>query len=340
MSTEPVPSKLRFPALSGPVLGLIIVLSLFIILIGSKSSQDLAAFRSLRNIQVLVQEATVPAVVALGALLIIVSGGIDLSVGSVVALVTVITMSIYRNRYAATGSTTLASLMAVPAGVAVGAACGCLNGLIITRLRVTPFVATLGMLSMARGLAYWVSERVVLNFPREGRPEWADALATAFPKTGLFNPGFWSLILLAIAVAAFLRYTVWGRYCYAIGSNESAARLCGVPIERNKVLLYTLAGLLTGWAGILQFAREGSGNPGGSKELELRVIAAVVIGGASLTGGRGTVGGALLGVLILEILNNGVNNVQVPVEIQLILIGLIIIANTALSHWQRGERKG
>src|SRR5262249_48205659 len=113
------------------------------------------------------------------------------------------------------------------------------------------------------------------------------------------SPGFWSLVLLALAVAVLLSLTVLGRYCYAIGSNEATARLCGVAIARNKLAIYLLAGLLTGWAGVLSFAHVGSGDPASSQGLELLVIAAVVIGGARLSGGQGTVLGTLLGVLIL-----------------------------------------
>ncbi len=321
------------PMLSGPVLGLIGVLGLFIVLIGLKG--DLHNFLSLRNLQVLVQEGTIPAVIALGMLMVIVSGGIDLSVGSVVALVTVVTMQVYRHVYLHGGSMTAASLAAVPAGIAVGGACGLANGLIITQLRLPPFVATLGMLGIARGLAVWLAERQLITFPRDARPAWVDGLNKVHADTTLFNPGFWSLAALAVGVAVLLRYTILGRYCYAIGSSEPTARLCGVAVERNKVMIYTLAGLLTGWAGVLMFAHGTSGDPSAGEGLELRVIAAVVIGGASLNGGQGTVTGTLLGVLILEVLGNGVNTYNVPVEVQYILIGVIIIANTALSHWQR-----
>jgi ribose transport system permease protein len=319
--------------LSGPVIGLLTVLGLFIILIGLKG--ELGHFLSLRNLQVLVQEGTIPAVVALGALLVIVSGGIDLSVGSVVALVTVVTMQVYRSLYTGPESVPTASLAAVLAGVAAGGACGLVNGLIITRLHIPPFVATLGMLGIARGLAVWLAERQMLALPIGERPGWVKSLQTVHPGATVFNPGFWSLVALAVAVAVLLRFTVLGRHVYAIGSNEATARLCGVPVARTKVLIYTLAGLLTGWAGVLMFAQGESGNPSGAEGLELQVIAAVVIGGASLTGGQGTVVGTMIGVLILEVLANGVNTYNVPVEVQYILIGVIIIANTALSSWQR-----
>jgi ribose transport system permease protein len=319
--------------LSGPALGLAVILSLFLLLIGMKGG--LGTFLSRANAQVLVHDNTIPAIAALGMLVIVISGGIDLSIGSVVALVTVVTMQVYRLLYLQSGSTAVASLLAVPAGIAVGGLCGLSNGLIITLFRVPPFVTTLGMLSIARGLATWLAERRNINFPLGGRPAWVDALAQTQASYLVFYPGFWSLVVLGIATAVFLKYTALGRYCYAIGSNEATARLCGVAIGRTKVTLYTLAGLLTGWAGVLSFAHVGNGDPSGNIGLELIVIAAVVIGGASLNGGQGTVVGTLLGVLILGILENGVSAFDVPVEAKYILIGLIIVINTALSQWQR-----
>jgi ribose transport system permease protein len=330
---ETPPLLRRLATLFGPLLGLVAVLGLFIVLIGLKG--ELHQFLSLRNLQVLFHEGTIPAVVALGMLLIIISGGIDLSVGSVVALVTVVTMQVFRHLYAGPESTLQASMAAVAAGIVTGGACGLTSGLIITRLRVPPFVATLGMLGIARGLAVWLAERKLLAFPGDSRPEWVDALARVHAGATIFDPGFWSLVVLAATVAVLLHFTVLGRYCYAIGSNEATARLCGVAVDRTKVWIYTIAGLLTGWAGVLMFAHGASGDPSSSEGLELRVIAAVVIGGAALTGGQGTVTGTLLGVLILETLGNGVSIFNVPVEVQYIMVGVIIIANTALSGWQR-----
>ena len=251
-----------------------------------------------------------------------------------IALVTVIGMQAFRIIYMASGSMTIASLVAIPTGISVAGLCGLTDGLIVTQLRVSPFVATLGMLSMARGLAVWLSGRRPVEFPAE-TPGWVQALTRVHVKYILFNPGFWSMVLLAVAVAVLLRFTVLGRYCYAIGSNEATARLCGVPIRWNKIVIYTMAGLLTGWGGILMFAHGNSGDPSAGIGLELEVIAAVVIGGASLSGGQGTVLGTILGVLILGVLKNGVSSFQVPVEIQHILIGAIIVVNTALSQWQR-----
>jgi ribose transport system permease protein len=317
--------------ISGPMLGLVAVLLLFAALLHWKG--QLETFLSLRNLQVLLHTSSVSAVAALGMLVVILSGGIDLSVGSVVALVTVVTMQTYRLLEVNHGATP-ASLAAVSAGIGVGGLAGLVNGLAITRLRVTPFVATLGMLSIARGLAVWLAARKTISFPG-ARPGWVDALSRATVDRYLFDPGVWSMFALAVLMALVLHKTVFGRYCYAIGSNEMAARLCGIAIERTKVWIYVLAGLLTGWAGILVFAQGSGGDPTSSVGLELDVIAAVVIGGASLSGGQGSVSGTLMGVLILAILENGVNLFGVAVEVKYILIGAIVIINTALSQWQR-----
>jgi ribose/xylose/arabinose/galactoside ABC-type transport system permease subunit len=340
----------RLPKLSGPMVGLLALLGLFILLLALKG--QLRNFFALPNIQVLFWTSSIPAVVALGMLLIIISGGIDLSVGSVVALVTVVTMQVYRLVYngaefvlpeylvergwnwKGTESAALATLAAVPTGILLGGLCGLCNGVVITRLKVAPFVATLGMLSVARGLAIWLAGRTVISF-RGPRPEWVDTMARSDGGVLLFDPGVWSFVVLAVLVAVLLKYSVFGRYCYAIGSNEATARLCGIDISRYKIMIYSLSGLLAGWAGILAFAHAGIGDPNGSVGLELIVIAAVVIGGASLSGGQGTVSGTLLGVLILGIMENGVSFFGVQVEMKHVLIGAIVVINTALSQWQR-----
>jgi ribose transport system permease protein len=322
----------NLPAAAGPLLGLLVLLGLFIVILYWRG--NLGTFLSPANLQGLLHESTVSAVVALGMLMVIVSGGIDLSVGSVAALVTVVTMQIFRILDAATGSVLIASVGAVSAGVLTGGVLGLFNGLGVTLLRVTPFVVTLGTLSIARGLAYYFSSRTKINFPRAA-PDWVTALQRAEVKHTLVDPGVWSAAGLALFVALLMSLTVFGRYCYAIGSNELTARLCGIPVGRSKILIYTLAGLLTGWAGVLVFAQTSSGDPSAQVGLELNVIAAVVIGGASLSGGQGNVVGTLLGVLILGVLDNAVSFCQVPVELKYILIGAIVVANTAISQWQR-----
>jgi ribose transport system permease protein len=326
----------RLPLPTGPLLGLLVVFLLFVILIGSKG--ELGKFLNVNNLQIVLRDSTITAVVALGMLMVIISGGIDLSVGFVAALVTVVTMQVFRALYRGPDSVPTASVVAVTAGVLTGGLCGLGNGLIITRLKLAPFVATLGMMSVAHGLAVWLAGRRIITFPDGITPEWVQALARVPKDWSLPNPAFWSFALLALLTALLLHATVLGRYCYAIGSNEATARLCGINVERTKIIIYTLAGLFTGWAGVLMFALGNSGDPTSGEGLELRVIAAVVIGGASLNGGQGTVSGALLGVLVLGLLDNGVSLFNVPVEIQYILIGVIIVANAALSSRQRAGR--
>jgi len=362
-----------------PLLGLVIVLGLFAGLLAPRG--ELATFLGPRNVGVLLHSSTVAGVLALGMLIVIVSGGIDLSVGSVVALVTVVTMQAYRLVYGGwtawgrewevpylyethpwggTQSVLLASLAAVVGGVLSGGLCGLANGLMITRLRIAPLVATLGMLSVARGVALWLAGRRPITFTGTSQPGWVTRLQTtgaagivydwglwlrspllALDKSAraalaiLNDPNVWSVLALAGLVAVLLRYTVFGRYCYAIGSNEATARLCGVPVARTKVWVYVLAGLLTGCAGVLTFAHGSSGNPNAGVGLELIVIAAVVIGGASLNGGQGHVFGTLIGVLIWGIIDNGVGFFNADVEVKYVLVGAFFIINTALSQWQR-----
>lgn len=328
----PTPTAYRLPA--GPWVGLVAVLLLFAALIGLKG--DLGTFLSLGNLRVLLHEGTIPAVVALGMLLVLISGGIDLSVGATVALVTVVTMRVYTALYHASGPSPVNSAAAVAVGVLAGGLVGLVNGLLVTRLHLPPFVATLGMLGVARGAAVWLAGRTTLPFPVGGTPEWVDVVA----RVSLTNPGLLSLLVLAGLTTVLLRLTVFGRHVYAVGSNELTARLCGVNVERTKVLVYALAGLLTGWAGVLMFAHSNSGNPTLGEQLELDVITAVVIGGASLSGGRGTVVGAVLGVAILVLIKNGVSLFGVPVEMQYVLIGALLIANVALNRWRERKAKG
>ena len=218
--------------------------------------------------------------------------------------------------------------VAMLAGVLTGTLGGLMNGLLIAMLKLPSFVVTLGTLSILRGSAIWLSDRSPIAFPLNARPEWVDS----FARSTLTNPGFWSAVGLALIVAVILRRTVLGRHFYAIGSSEATARLCGVAVGRTRVLAFTLAGTLTGWAGILLLAHGDSGNPSAGEGDELMAIAAVVIGGASLAGGRGTVLGAILGVIVLRLLYNGVSLFNVPVEVRYILTGAIILANAALGR--------
>jgi len=332
--TEPPPAEpsRRTLPVPWPTLALLAVLAVFAVALWDNG--QLGNFVSWRHFRDLLRHNAVTLVVALGMLLVIISGGIDLSVGSVAALVTVVTVLAYNAVLERTGSEAVASAAAVAAGVGVGGLCGLVNGLSVTLLRVTPFVATLGMYGMARGAGVWLADRKTVPMHGE-QPEWLSALARAEWGRSLPGVGVWSALLLCVVIAVLLRRTVFGRHVYAIGSNEATARLCGVAVERTKLCVYVLAGLLTGWAGVLLLARLNSGNGDVAVGLELDVIAAVVVGGASLAGGRGGVAGTLFGVLALAALERAVSFLELIVEVKLILIGAIVVLSTALGQWQR-----
>jgi ribose transport system permease protein len=321
----------------GPYLGLALVVAVFSYLTWQRGQLHL--FLSLDNLRLIAVHSSITAAVAVGMTWIMISGGIDLSVGYVVSLVTVVVVLTHRaaeaSELALLAGT--ASLWAIAAGLATGTLAGLGNGLIITRLRVVSFVATLGMMGAARGLAQYLAEgRPVLFRDVVNPPGWVAWLSAIRPEPAwlVVGPAAWSVLLLGVLAAVGLHYTVLGRYCYALGSNEATARLCGVRVERTKVVIYTLAGLMTGWAGVLQTARSGAGVFDVQAGLELEVIAAVVIGGGSLSGGAGTVSGTLIGALLLGVLANGCSKLRLPNEFRFIVIGAILVAIAALNSWR------
>jgi ribose transport system permease protein len=266
-------------------------------------------------------------IVALGAVgmtVIMIGAGIDLSVGSVIALCGVV---------AALGlADGWPPILAVAAAVVVGGLVGLVNALAITRLKVVPFIATLGMLGIARGVAKWVANEQTVNVP----DNWVNNLVVTFPDPAwlILSPGVWITIALAVVTAVVLRNTVFGRRVFALGSNEAAARACGIPIDRLKLWMYSLAGLLFGLAGVMQMSRLRLGDPTVAIGAELDIIAAVVIGGGSLNGGEGTILGSVIGALIMAFLRNGCQQMGWPNYIQEIIIGAIIVLAVALDRWR------
>jgi ribose/xylose/arabinose/galactoside ABC-type transport system permease subunit len=258
----------------------------------------------------------------------IVSGGIDLSIGSNIALACVVTAVALEQG--------APPLVAALAGALAGALLGLLNGLIVTGLKIVPFIVTLGTLGIARGVAKWLgSEETVHVDP--ARLGGLDRLMqrTPDPPWLLLAPGLWLLIVLALLMALVLRRTVFGVWTVAIGSNEATARLCGVPVERVRVVLYMLGGLFAGLAGVMQFARLTVGDPTTAVGAELDVIAAVVIGGGSLAGGEGSIAGSLVGAFLMSLLKNGCNLVGVPNYVQEMIVGAIIVVAVALDRFRR-----
>lgn len=306
----------------GPLLALLAVYLLFA-LIGPES------FRSGRNLETIARQTTLVGLAALGMTLVIISGGIDLSVGSAVALATVV-IAVTLNRGAAPAAAALAA-------VATCVACGLVTGLLITRLRVVPFIVTLGMMLLVRGAAKGLSREQKVDAPET----WLNELLASLPderRWQLVPPGVWLLAAMAVLTAGLLRYTRLGRHTVAIGSNALTARLCGVPVERTQVVLYGLAGAFTGLAGVMQFSRLTVGDPTVAVGLELDVIAAVVIGGASLAGGEGSVLGSLVGALIMSVIRSGCAQMQMPNWVQEIITGAIIVAAVALDRWRHRRR--
>ncbi|HXT62983.1 MAG TPA: ABC transporter permease [Pyrinomonadaceae bacterium] len=302
-----------------PFLGLVLVIVIFAVLLGAP-----ARYLSLRNLRTVLAQTVIVAIGAIGMTIIIISGGIDLSVGSAIALTGVITALGINAGWPTT--------MAVAAGIFVGGVVGIVNGLAITRLRVVPFIATLGMLGVARGVAKGLAGSQTVNVP----DTWANDLLLTIPKHAwlLMAPGVWIAIVLAIAAAVGLRRTVFGRRVFALGSNEAAARACGIATDRLKIYIYALAGLLFGLAGVMQMSRLRQGDPTVAAGLELDIIAAVVIGGGSLSGGEGSILGAMIGALIMAFLRNGCQQVGWPNYIQEIIIGALIVFAVAIDRWR------
>lgn len=218
--------------------------------------------------------------------------------------------------------------LAILFGILTGFLCGLANGAAIAYLKIVPFVVTLGTMTIFLGIGNLISGNVPIRTVRGDQvPSWlyqSLSLNSEYLFLGL-PPGVWTLVFAAVLTALVLRSTVFGRYSFALGSNESTARLCGINVSRQKLLIYALSGALIGLAGLFQFSRLTVGDPESGLGLELKVIAAVVIGGGSLTGGRGSIIGTLCGAVMLAVILNGCTQLGLPVSIEKIVVGGIII---------------
>jgi ribose transport system permease protein len=297
---------------TGTLLGLILVAIVFGVLVGSQ-------FFAPGNVELMARQAAIVCMAALGMTVVIATGGIDLSVGSIISLSTVVIALALRGGHA--------PLTAALAGVAAAAVCGVINGVVITQLRVVPFIVTLGTMLIVRGAAKGLADERRIEAPFT----WLNELLRT--RTGTVLPGgIWLVVILALVVAGVLRYTRFGRHVLAIGSNERMARLCGIAISRTKILVYAISAALAGVAGLLQFSKLSVGDPTVAIGLELDVIAAVIIGGGSLSGGRGTVLGTIIGAAIMTVIQIGCSQKGLPNWVQQIVTGGIIVVAVALDR--------
>jgi ribose/xylose/arabinose/galactoside ABC-type transport system permease subunit len=306
-------SRKRWLARFGLVLALVGVSGL----LGALRPQFLNA----GNLINVARQISLNGILAVGVTYVLLTGGVDLSLGSIVALAGVVAAS-----FAISGdpSFVLPAIM----GIAVGAGCGMVNGLVITRGCIAPFIVTLGMMTVARGLALVISG---------GKP--VSGLSKNFTNLGGDFLGLPIPIVILLAVVGgswvFLAQTRLGRYVYAVGGNEQAARAAGLNVAGIKVLAYTVCGALAGVAGVVLAARITTGQPNAGVAYELDAIAAAVIGGTSLSGGVGGVGGTLLGALLMGVINNGLDLLNVSSYYQQIVKGLIIVGAVWMDRRQR-----
>jgi ribose/xylose/arabinose/galactoside ABC-type transport system permease subunit len=302
----------------GVLIGLVVVALAFGALIGPQ-------FFAAANLELMARQTVIVCVAALGMTMIIVSGGIDLSVGSIVALSTVVTAVLLRQG--------VGPFAAALGAVAAGALCGAINGLLITQLRVVPFIVTLGTMLLVRGAAKGLADERRVEAPIT----WLnDLLRTARDGRGWLLPsGIWMTVALAVVVAFTLQYTRFGRHLFAIGSSERTARLCGVRINRTKLAVYTVGAALAALSGVLQFSKLSVGDPTVAQGLELDVIAAVIIGGGSLLGGRGSVVGTIAGAAIMAVIQIGCSQQGLPNWVQQIVTGAIIVFAVGLDRWRQ-----
>lgn len=324
----------RLLSAAGPLVALLLVVAFFAI--ADWMQGGVGNFATVGSMRLVGVQSIKVAIAALGMTMIIIAGGIDLSAGTAAALSGCVAAFAMQHGYS------------MPAAIAwailAGGGCGLLNGALISYLRLVPFIITLGTMTIFLGLGKSIAkDGGTIRPPTGAIPEWMHDMVTQFPEPlwlawpllPNFGWGVWLVVALAVLMSLLLYQTVFGRHVYAIGSSEPTARLCGVPVTRTKLLIYTLAGCFIGLAGVVDLARLGKGDASAGLGLELEIIAAVVIGGGSLAGGRGSVFGTLCGVLIVRVINQGSTALGLENQVENILLGVIIIAAVAVDRWRQ-----
>lgn len=319
----------------GPFLALVFVIAIFSYL--DKEQLFFTTF----NFGIVAGQTAVVAIAAIGMTLIIISAGIDLSVGSVIAISMVSCTGIISWM---TNTMGFHEYYSIPVGIMIavltGGCFGFLNGMLIILGNLPPFIVTLGMLSIVRGIALLSTGGLpVTGMPPSFRALGNNLWKIPIPFTDslmLYIPySFFVLLAIAVIAHCLLKYTVFGIHVYSIGSNQQTARLCGVKVNAVKVMVYTFGGLTAGLAGYIFASRQNTGQPTEAQGLELDIIAAVVVGGGSLMGGEGTILGTIIGAFIIQFLRNGCNMIGVESFAQLIIIGAIIIIAVYVDQLRR-----
>lgn len=300
----------------------------FLILLVAYFAMTAPGFFTTNNALNVLRQMSILAIAAFGASFVIFSGGLDLSIGSNAALSGVVAAMVARDL-----TSSFDAQIGWIVGILVGALVGLFNGIVVVRFRISPIITTLGTLTIARGLALTLTGGVSLF----GVPESFRGLGRGFLIPGVIPIPVVVMFVLLILSWIVMRKTVFGLYVYSIGGNEEAARLSGVPVNRVKISVYVIGGALAGLAGVVLASRLGSGQAAGSQGLELDVITAVVLGGASITGGSGTIIGTFAGVLIISILANGMTLMNLDPFYQLIVKGMALLIAVGIDQFRKGR---
>ena len=287
-----------------------------------------------QRLTIMILQVSVVGIIAIGVTQVIITGGIDLSSGSVVAMTAMVAMSFAQatgyERAVYPSLTGLPVLVPLAVGLGLGLLAGMVNGVLIARTGIPPFIATLGMMVTARGFAKWYTKGQPISFPSDGFAAIGEGALPVFIFLGV-----------AVLFHILLKYTRYGKFTYAIGANAQAARVSGINVQRHLVKVYALAGLLAGLAGIVTAARAETAQAGMGMMYELDAIAAAVIGGTSLSGGRGKIFGTVIGTLILGLMMSGFTFLRVDAYYQEIVKGIIIVAAVvADTYRQKARSKG
>ncbi len=314
----------------GPLVALFVIILLFTI---ADIIWGGGFFMSVRNLRVTSHSAALIAVPAFGMTLIIISGGIDLSAGTALTLSgTALALSLKA------GDPIMNALMLM---LLTGCLCGLANGVMISATKVVPFIVTLGTMTIFLGIGQIISGESTVYAPKENIPDWLSLCYTGSNSGRYLVPKIPTSVLLAtimgIGVATMMRYTVFGRNVFAIGSSESTARLCGINVPATVIAVYTIAGFFVAIGGLLYFADVKNGNPSDGTGKELEIIAAVVLGGGSLSGGRGSIFGTMVGALIITAIRSGCSQLSIPNTYTHIIIGCIIIIAVIVDQLRHGS---